>query len=177
MISSTRVMWKATDLAAVAVVAWMSLAGRPAYAQAEDDPVAVPSGVVSPIRSGTLVGDARIAEQPIVWPTPRLSTEPTTGPGMNFRYSFDTFNGASAGVANTSLGPAFQASPAGRRRSIGRKVLGAAIGTVGGFFAGGFLGAKIEGTGCNCDDPGLKGFLIGAPIGAVAGGILGAKFF
>jgi hypothetical protein len=62
-----------------------------------------------------------------------------------------------------------------RRRSIGRKVLGAAVGATGGFFLGGFLGAKIEG-GCDCDDPGFKGFLIGAPIGAVSGGILGYKF-
>jgi hypothetical protein len=62
------------------------------------------------------------------------------------------------------------------RRSVGRVILGAAVGTVGGFFAGGYLGAKIEGNDCNCDDPGFKGFLIGAPIGAVAGGILGGLF-
>ena len=172
MISSIRVMCTATRLAAVAVAAWMSFAGIPVYAQGGGDPVA--AQFVNPISSGTFAGDARVAEQPIVWPTLGLSTTPTTGPGMNLRYSFDA---ARTGVANASLGPAFQPSPAGRRRSIGRKVLGAAIGTVGGFFAGGFLGAKIEGNGCHCDDPGLKGFLIGAPIGAVAGGILGAKFF
>jgi hypothetical protein len=34
----------------------------------------------------------------------------------------------------------------------------------------------IEGNDCNCDDPGLKGALIGAPVGAVAGGVLGALF-
>ena len=62
-----------------------------------------------------------------------------------------------------------------RPRSIGRKVLGAAVGATGGFFLGGFLGAKIEGP-CDCDDPGFKGALIGAPIGAVSGGILGYKF-
>jgi len=43
-----------------------------------------------------------------------------------------------------------------------------------GLFAGGFLGAKLE-PDCNCDDPGLQGFVIGAPIGAIAGGILGWK--
>jgi hypothetical protein len=62
-----------------------------------------------------------------------------------------------------------------RHRSIGRKILGGAVGAVAGFFAGGYLGAKIEGD-CNCDDPGLKGALIGAPVGAAAGGILGATF-
>jgi len=59
-------------------------------------------------------------------------------------------------------------------RSIARKIVGAALGAFGGFFLGGYTGAAIEGDRCNCDDPGLQGFLIGAPIGAVAGGIFGA---
>lgn len=62
-----------------------------------------------------------------------------------------------------------------RARSTKRIVAGAIVGGVGGFFAGGFLGAHIEGDRCNCDDPGVRGFLIGAPIGAVAGAIAGAK--
>ena len=61
-------------------------------------------------------------------------------------------------------------------RSTKRVIAGAIAGGVGGFFAGGFLGAHIEGDSCDCDDPGVRSFLIGAPIGAVAGGILGAKF-
>jgi hypothetical protein len=61
-------------------------------------------------------------------------------------------------------------------RSTKRIIAGAIAGGVGGFFAGGFLGAHIEGDRCNCDDPGVRGFLIGAPIGAVAGSFLGAKF-
>lgn len=64
-----------------------------------------------------------------------------------------------------------------RERSIGRKILGGAIGGVAGFFGGGYLGAAIEGDSCQCDDPGLKGALIGAPIGAVTGAIIGALFF
>jgi hypothetical protein len=63
-----------------------------------------------------------------------------------------------------------------RRRGPGRIVAGAAVGAVGGFFAGGYLGAAIDGDCGGCDDPGLKGALIGAPIGALAGGILGGKF-
>ena len=66
--------------------------------------------------------------------------------------------------------------PGARARSKRRVIAGAIIGSVGGFFAGGSLGAHIEGDRCNCDDPGVRGFLIGAPIGAVAGGIVGAKF-
>jgi len=61
-------------------------------------------------------------------------------------------------------------------RSNGHKVAAGIIGGVAGFFLGGSLGAQIE-PNCRCDDPGLKGFLIGAPIGAVAGAILGSKFF
>jgi hypothetical protein len=59
---------------------------------------------------------------------------------------------------------------------VRRKVFGAIAGGVGGFFAGGFLGAAIEGDRCHCDDPGLMGALIGAPVGAAAGSILGYKF-
>jgi hypothetical protein len=63
------------------------------------------------------------------------------------------------------------------RRSTARRIIGAAVGAVGGFFLGGYAGAAIEGDRCNCDDPGLVGFVIGAPAGAVAGGILGWKIF
>ena len=62
------------------------------------------------------------------------------------------------------------------RRGAGRIVAGAAVGAVGGFFAGGYLGAIIDGDCGGCDDPGFKGAIIGAPIGAAAGGILGGKF-
>ena len=72
-----------------------------------------------------------------------------------------------------SLPPVVQA----RHRSVGRRILGGAIGGVAGLFAGGYLGAKIEGDDCGCDDPGLQGALIGAPIGMIAGAILGAWLF
>jgi hypothetical protein len=61
-------------------------------------------------------------------------------------------------------------------RGVGRKVFGALVGAAGGFFGGGYLGATIEGDRCHCDDPGLKGAVIGAPIGAVVGGILGWNY-
>jgi hypothetical protein len=78
--------------------------------------------------------------------------------------------GASAGASR------LQTSTTTRERSVTKRILGGAVGAVGGFFAGGYLGAMIEGNDCNCDDPGLKGALIGAPVGAVAGGVLGALF-
>lgn len=81
-------------------------------------------------------------------------------------------------IARQNVKGAFaQAAVAGRRRSLGRKVLGGAIGATACFFAGGYLGAAIEGDRCHCDDPGLQGALIGAPLGAATGGILGALFF
>ena len=87
------------------------------------------------------------------------------------RIDFDTVPG------QRGTGASVQTVAGGRRRSVTRKVLGAAIGATGGFFAGGYLGASIEGNRCNCDDPGLKGALIGAPVGAAVGGVLGAMFF
>ena len=75
-----------------------------------------------------------------------------------------------------SLQPPASTQRGGRGRSKKRIVAGAIVGSVGGFFAGGFLGAHIEGDRCDCDDPGVRGFLIGAPIGALAGGIFGARF-
>jgi hypothetical protein len=57
----------------------------------------------------------------------------------------------------------------------GRRVAFTALGAVGGFFGGAFLGAKIDRSihDCNCDDPGFQGFLIGMPVGAIAGGVAG----
>jgi len=62
------------------------------------------------------------------------------------------------------------------RRGVGRAILGGAVGAVGGLFTGGYLGAKIEGNSCHCDDQGLTGALIGAPIGTIAGAVLGARY-
>lgn len=75
------------------------------------------------------------------------------------------------------VAPAVQATTTRRERSVGRKILGAAIGATAGLFVGGWVGGAIEGDGCNCDDPGLMGALIGAPIGMAVGGILGFKLF
>lgn len=61
---------------------------------------------------------------------------------------------------------------AGTYRGVQRALAGVAMGFAG-FLAGGLVGARLEGTGCACDDPGLAGFIIGAPIGAMAGAITG----
>jgi hypothetical protein len=54
-----------------------------------------------------------------------------------------------------------------------KRDIGLFVGVVSGMIAGGYVGAKIEGDSCRCDDPGLQGFIIGAPIGAVLGGLAG----
>jgi len=60
------------------------------------------------------------------------------------------------------------------RINVANKALAAVGGAVGGFFAGGYGGSLVQ-PACRCDDPGLKGMVFGAPIGAVLGGIAGAK--
>ena len=54
----------------------------------------------------------------------------------------------------------------------GRKVAYGVLLGVAGFYGGAFLGAAVE-PNCHCDDPGLKGALIGAPLGAIAGAVFG----
>ena len=60
----------------------------------------------------------------------------------------------------------------GRRRGD-RAVLGLVFGAVGGFVAGGVIGAAVSSRNCHCANPELRGFVIGAPVGAVVGGFLG----
>jgi len=61
----------------------------------------------------------------------------------------------------------------GRGRSSDRAVVGLVLGAIGGFVAGGLIGAEISANSCHCTNPELHGFVIGAPIGAVVGGFLG----
>jgi hypothetical protein len=69
-----------------------------------------------------------------------------------------------------------QWSPLGvQHRPLNRKAVFGVLGAIGGFFLGGVIGAAIEGRSCACDDPGLKGWTIGAPVGAIVGGALAVK--
>ena len=58
-----------------------------------------------------------------------------------------------------------------REMGTGKRVLWTSIAGLGGFFAGGYIGAAIDGDCGGCDDPGFKGFLIGLPIGTAAAAI------
>ena len=66
----------------------------------------------------------------------------------------------------------FQAGTGTTRTPRERKVLGSVLGSLGGFLAGGLIGFALD-QNCGCYEPGPHGFAAGAPIGAVAGGILG----
>ena len=58
------------------------------------------------------------------------------------------------------------------RRSLGLKIAVGTLGGFGGLLAGAAIGAQFT-KNCGCDDPGLQGTIIGAPIGATAGAIAG----
>jgi hypothetical protein len=92
-----------------------------------------------------------VSKVPSQSPTSRISTETTAPPGFQL------------------MGPVI-----GRRGSFKQQVF-ATIGAVAGLFGGGYLGVKIEGDRCHCDDPGLAGGLIGASIGAIVGGVVGFR--
>ena len=62
-------------------------------------------------------------------------------------------------------------APSKRNSTATKVTAGVALG-IAGLFGGAWIGAKLEGN-CVCDDPGLKGMIIGAPIGAIAGAITG----
>ena len=64
------------------------------------------------------------------------------------------------------------------QRGAGKIAAGAVLGAVAGIFAGGFVGYKLERAfgDCRCDDPGIRGVLVGVPVGALVGGIVGGKF-
>jgi hypothetical protein len=73
-----------------------------------------------------------------------------------------------------SPSPRLTQQPARDSRSarIAKRIVGGVVGGGGGFLVGGLVGSKLE-PSCGCDDPGLRGFLIGAPIGAVLGAVAG----
>jgi hypothetical protein len=84
-----------------------------------------------------------------------------------------SFPGTNTWLASTvsSQQPAFPGHSTGRTQGE-RRVWGAVVGGLVGFVAGGLVGAAID-RHCACDDPGLKGFIVGAPIGAAGGAVIG----
>ena len=123
---------------------------------------------VTPMVAGDRSMSALQHTEALRQPPPRI--------GRSIRDSLDAIDYGRIAVEDVRHS-AVQGSSSGRKSSVGRKLLGGAIGATAGFFAGGYHGAAIDGDCGGCDDPGFKGALIGAPIGAVTGGILGALIF
>ena len=86
-----------------------------------------------------------------------------------FRRSITTvkFDTASAEKLSASRPVIRQA----KKMGTGERIGWTALAGLGGFFAGAYIGAAIEGDSCQCDDPGFKGALTGMPIGAAAAAI------
>ena len=140
-------------------------------------PVFVFEGAASAqVSAGLVAASVSAAELPEVKLRPDA---PSQMANRTFQPIRDSLNTVDYGriVGQNVRSASLQSAPSSRKRSVARRILGGALGATGGLFAGGFLGAVIEGDRCNCDDPGLMGALIGAPVGAVTGGILGAVFF
>jgi hypothetical protein len=146
--------------------------------------LAVTIAFVATISVGGTIVSAQVAQDSNVVIEPEASADSVSFMKLNVNLDPFTFwlpKGTRPATRLTIRSDEFLQTPSSSRsgthaRSKKRIIAGAIAGSVGGFFAGGFLGAHIEGDRCDCDDPGVRGFLIGAPIGAAAGGIFGAKF-
>jgi hypothetical protein len=68
----------------------------------------------------------------------------------------------------------------GRGRSTGRTIAGVVIGAAGGMLLGAALGPIIECGGADCGGnnglEGIAGFVVGAGLGTIAGGIVGGVY-
>ena len=84
------------------------------------------------------------------------------GPSIEYAGSVVPLTGQSFGQVRTRANRAAQKITAG-----------VALG-VAGFFAGGLVGGALD-NNCRCDDPHLRGIVIGASIGAVVGAIMGVS--
>jgi hypothetical protein len=73
--------------------------------------------------------------------------------------------------------PRVTQATAAKRPSTAAKIIGTALGGLGGFYAGGAIGFYVAQDRDVYDDgvSGLRGVVIGAPIGAALGALLGYK--
>jgi hypothetical protein len=160
----TRRTWKTA--AAGAALASLTLGPIPVHAQSSG--AVSPSSLATP-QHGPLEARALLElADPVEtsWSRPASSGQPTDRLPLR-------------GIATDHRGSSGQWSPVAPRgvrpRSISRKVVFGLLGAAGGFLIGGTIGARIEGNSCACDDPGMKGWIIGAPVGAIFGGFFGVK--
>src|SRR5262245_61426159 len=121
----------------VSVVTAMSLGEGTAGAQVRGVPGTAPSGIAALSEVATTVDAVGPRE---------------VGTRQPIRDSIGTIDFGPPVPARATGASAQPASGSGR--STTRKIVGTVLGATAGFFAGGYLGAAIEGD-CQCDDPGL----------------------
>ena len=111
----------------------------------------------------------------LLWATPLLAQTPTDNAAATDVSAFR------ASIANVRFAPPARppltsVSRPGRvareRMSIPKRIVLTAVAGFGGLYAGGIIGARIDGECGGCDDPGMKGALIGMPIGAASAAIV-----
>lgn len=162
------------------VVAWLLPLPTSAQVQSADSGARVPSpGVVfSSTEPVGAPGSPRgcTASDGGFW-FGNQAAEQSTGSSTNhIRLSLANLSDQAITRADRKAAPEMQRPYRGRRGRGGRgdrAVLGLVLGAIGGFVAGGVIGAAVSSQSCNCSNPELHGFVIGAPIGAVVGGFLG----
>ncbi len=98
--------------------------------------------------------------------------EPVAPPVTTIRASIEKIRFDPAPDRQTAQQVRFQ-----QKQQVSRsaKVKVGVAGAIVGFIGGGIIGAKLE-PSCGCDDPGFKGFSIGAPIGAILTAIALVRF-
>ena len=145
-----------------AVAAVIALAS-PASAQTPFEPRDTESGAFAPVRVESRLSLTDLQVTPIsTWKLSDTDIE---------KLRFETSIAAKPLVSASPSPVTSGKTSVNSNRALKRTFAGIA-GGVAGFFAGGIIGAKLEGD-CACDDPGLLGAVIGAPIGAAVGAIIG----
>jgi hypothetical protein len=163
------------------IVACLLPLSTSAQAQSADKGTLVlaPGVLFSPIEPAGVLGSTRGCDPSAggFWvghQAAQLSNGPATS---HIRRSLANLHDQAITIADRKVTPDLQGSyrgRRGRRYSGDRAVLGLVLGAVGGFVAGGLIGAEVvSAQSCHCTNPELHGFIIGAPIGAVVGGFLG----
>ena len=172
---------KRTRQATACAVIVACLLPLPTSAQAQraaEDTLPLAPGVpFNPIGPAGVVGSTRDCDASAsgFWFGPR-ATAPSNGPATSRIRDWLASPHGQAMTTADRVAPDSQGPYRGRRgrgRSGDRAVVGLVLGAIGGFVAGGLIGAEVSASSCHCANPELHGFVIGAPIGAVVGGFLG----
>jgi hypothetical protein len=112
---------------------------------------------------------SRIAVVLLVLLTPTLALAKEPAPSLRRSIENVDFQGLGLPVRPPRASAQRQTPVQGKtQRRIVYGIAGAVVGSLAGALIGGSLNRN-----CGCDDPGLTGVVIGLPIGAIAGAVMG----